>query len=253
MPKPTDRELPLKYRLSLNLQRAISYANLPWFGPSFKFILHRIGGYTCPEHEELRDKVKTIFVESEGKPIILCSNHLTMIDSMLLTSWLFSFSDFFKSFHLFPWNIPEKDNFGTNIALKAMCYLGKCVYLTREGSLSSKRLTWAKVRYLVESGQLVCIFPEGTRSRRGRIIPEYATFGVGRLVQHIPECQVLCVYLRGSAQETYSFFPKRHDTFYADASLIKPQSQQPGQPGAKEITMQIMHRLKEMEDQYFAR
>ena len=55
------------------------------------------------------------------------------------------------------------------------------------------------------------IFPEGTRSRTGRIDTENFSYGAGRLIEHIPECQVLCIYLRGDKQNTYSSIPKFND------------------------------------------
>ena len=152
---------------SLKIQNILSYFNLFWFGPLFIFLLRIVGGYKCEDIAGIRKKVDEYLEYSGDKPLIICSNHLTMIDSMLLTWILFGVGRIYRDFRLFPWNVPEIKNFGSNFLLRAMCYLGKCVYIERKGSLASKKDTWGRVRHLIKKGEIVCIFPEGGRSRTG--------------------------------------------------------------------------------------
>lgn len=243
-------QLKASQKAALIVQRWVSYLNFPWFGPLFLVLLYGVGGYRCEQKRALRKKVQELLAQGQGQPMILCANHLTMIDSMLISAFLFPVRRFMFDYSKFPWNIPEIVNFGKNFLLKAMCYLGKCVFIARQGSLSSKKLTWEKVKFLVEHRQLVCIFPEGGRSRAGRVEPENAVYGVGHLVQDLPGCKVLCVYLRGRDQRSYSFFPKRGDLFFADVALIEPQSPNHGRRGARDITLNVMDQLVTLEQGY---
>lgn len=228
--------------------------NLIWFGPFFIFLLRYVGGYRCTELDEIREKMKDVFRLHPGRPVLICANHLTMIDSMLITWLLFDFRTLLLHFNRFPWNVPELKNFGGNLLLRLMCYLGKCVYVERSGSAEAKRLSWAKVLYLNSLGETICVFPEGGRSRLGRINREEAVYGVGQLIQENPETIVVSVYLRGYHQDRYSFFPKRGDRFYIDFRVWTASSSEvlPGRRGQKTITLSIMDQLALMEEDYFA-
>ncbi len=233
------------------MQRFWGYLNLIWFGPLFILVMRIVGGYSCPEKAAIRRRLDAILEAHPGRPVLLCSNHLTMIDSMLLTWFLFDFKTLVLHFERFPWNVPELQNFGRNPLLRFMCYLGKCVYVERSGSTESRRLSWAKITYLHTQGEFICVFPEGGRSRSGRVATENAVYGVGQLVQDTPQTLVLTAYVRGIGQDQYSFFPKRGETFFLDLRVC-PCPISPGRRGQKDITMSIMHSLEAMEQVYFA-
>ena len=241
-----------KYRAALNLQKVVSYINFPWFGTFIVGLLYLLGGYRCENVGELRSRVRAMLDEVGDRPLVICSNHLTMIDSMLISTFLFFYGSYMYRFRLFPWNVPEVLNFGKNLPLRIMCYLGKCVFVERGGTLRSKKLTWEKLRYLVEQRELVCIFPEGGRSRSGRVEPENSVYGVGHLLQEVGDCHVLCVYLRGEGQKFFSFFPARKETFHVDVRMIRPRTEHSGRRGARDMTLQAMNQIKDMEDQYLA-
>lgn len=241
-----------KIKLQLKIQSMVSYFNFAWFGPLSVFLMRIVGGYRCSKVATLRKKVSDILRKTDGRPLIICSNHLTMIDSMLISWFLFDIRKFLVNFRLFPWNVPEIKNFGKNWFLRMMCYLGKCVYVERAGTPASKKLTLEKLRYLIRSRQLACIFPEGGRSRTGRIDEQGSMYGIGQLLQEINDCQVMCVYLRGDNQRSYSFLPKRGEVFYCDVSLATPKSDAKGRRGTKEITLKIVEQLQKMEQHYFA-
>ena len=96
------------------------------------------------------------------------------------------------------------------------------------------------------------IFPEGHRSRNGRVDTENYAYGVGRILQEVPSAKVLCVYLRGEHQETYGSQPRWGDKFYLDMELIAPASEQKSLRGGRDISSQIIAKLVEMEHKYFA-
>src|SRR5690606_36873849 len=140
-----------------------------WFSPLFYLLFRVAWRYHCDDLDAVRAKFSRVIRESSGAPLIIACNHLTMVDSMLLTLFLSSPGRLVTNFRLFPWNVPELSNFGTNLPIKIMCYLGKCVYVERRGSAESRKLTTEKLKYLLNNGQIVCLFPEGGRSRTGRI------------------------------------------------------------------------------------
>lgn len=225
--------------------------NLIWFGPFFIFLLRYVGAYRCAELREVRRRLAEVFEAHPGRPVLICANHLTMIDSMLITWLLFDFRILLQHFNRFPWNVPELKNFGGNFLLRLMCYLGKCVYIERGGSALARQLSWSKVLYLNSLGETICVFPEGGRSRSGRVEPEAAVYGVGQLVQQNPQTVVVSVYLRGYHQDSYSFFPKRGERFYVDFRVCSCEAL-PGRRGQKAITLSIMDQLAGMEGDYFA-
>lgn len=241
-------ELALEQQKKLNRQGFISYLNMFWFLPFFVLILRVWGGYRSPHTRLIRKKVRKLLNESQNRPIVICANHLTMIDSLIISWLLFSPASFFLEFRKFPWNVPEVKNFGKNFWLRVMCYLGKCIFIDRQGTAKDKKQTLAKIAHLTRQGQMVCIFPEGGRSREGRVIPENAVYGVGELIQEIPGCLALCIYVRGEHQEKFSYYPKKGESFYLDAHMMQPTSESTGRRGARDITMKIMNQLKVMED-----
>ena len=95
------------------------------------------------------------------------------------------------------------------------------------------------------------IFPEGGRSRIGRVDTENFSYGVGSILQEYPEARVLCVFFRGRQQMDFSTLPARGDEFYVDLRLLRPESKDQGLRGARDISTQIIQALAEMEKEYF--
>ncbi|MCX6129713.1 MAG: 1-acyl-sn-glycerol-3-phosphate acyltransferase [Proteobacteria bacterium] len=244
-------ELALRHQVSLRVQKFCGFINLIWFGPLFVLLLRGVGAYSCSNRLAVRQKLDGILKSNPGRPVLICANHMTMIDSMLLTRFLFEFRSLFLKFRRFPWNIPELQNFGNNPLLRLMCYLGKCVYVERHGSPESRKLSWAKVNWLTQQGDFICIFPEGGRTRIGRIDREAAVYGVGQLIQDNPQTLVVCAYLRGYKQENFSFFPMRGENFFLDLEVCNCTIN-PGRRGQRDSTLQIFDCLEAMEKKYFA-
>lgn len=233
------------------MQKFWGQVNLFWFGPLFIFLLKILGRYSCPTEGDTRKRLKELLERHPNKPILICANHLTMIDSMLITAFLFDLKTLLFQFRYFPWNVPEIKNFGNNPLLRMMCYLGKCVYVERSGSADSRRLSWAKIQHLNRQGDTICIFPEGGRSRTGRVDRDSAVYGVGQLVQTSPDTLVIAVYLRGVSQKEYSFFPRWKESFFLDWRAV-PCTIADGKRGQRDITLQIVSELESMEQDYFA-
>ena len=232
----------------LRLQRFLCLINLIWTGPLIWFIAYVILGYRCAEPAALRARMKLLLERSRGRPLLICANHLTKVDSILLILFLFSLRQILTDFRKMPWNVPEASHVRANPFYTLFCYLGKCIPIQRSGSSRQKGRTMAKVTALLQAGEYLCIFPEGRRSRSGRLAIDQAVYGVGRLLMRVPTSQVLCVYLRADRGKGFGNFPKWGSHFYWDVDLINPVTTEPGMRGTREMTQQIMARLKRMED-----
>jgi 1-acyl-sn-glycerol-3-phosphate acyltransferase len=130
-------------------------------------------------------------------------------------------------------------------------YLIKCVPIERGGDRRAVGAVLNKLVWLMKRGEVALVFPEGGRSRTGRVDTEAVTYGVGRIVKALPGCRVVCVYLRGESQESWSALPRRGDRFRIQAEAFEPKTDQKGMRGSLDINRQILTRLAEMEQRHF--
>lgn len=206
-------------------------------------------GYRIPAIRESRKKFMELVRESDS-PIVICGNHLTAIDSLLI---MWALAPGWKCFlvpSLMPWNLPDKANFTGNIYLRFMCYVGRCLPVVRKGPREDVKRVMNKVHALLEKGDSIMIFPEGGRSRIGRVDTENFSYGVGGILQE-SKARVLCVFFRGKKQKDFSGIPHRGDEFYIDLKMIEPKSENAGLRGARDLSTQIIHELANMEKVYF--
>ncbi|WKZ56995.1 MAG: lysophospholipid acyltransferase family protein [Bdellovibrionota bacterium] len=207
--------------------------------------------FRVSNHRELRETFATLTASRE--PLLICANHLTLIDSIVLQWALVPIRAFALQYRLLFWNLPARENVRRFLIWRIITYLGKCILVDRMGDKSTSQGLLQKVRYLLQRGEIVNIFPEGTRSRSGRISLEATNYGVGRILQATPGCRVLCVYMRGRSQERYSNFPANHEVFDLSMEVISPATALPGLRGARDISLQIVAKLQQMEEKYFSR
>jgi len=188
---------------------------------------------------------------AEGGPLLVCANHLTMIDSFLIAYALGAPSWYLFHPRAVPWNVPDRTVFAERRWQRLLLYAFKCLPIERGGTRSSVAGTLARFTHLLRSGGVGMVFPEGGRSRSGCVELDSAAWGVGRVVRG-GGCRVLCVYLRGDAQKGYSAMPARGDTIRARMSLFEPKTDLRGVRASREISRQILTRLAEMEAEHFA-
>ena len=165
------------------------------------FLAVRLRRYRIRDLKRLRSEVARLHKEHEG-PWLICPNHLTMIDSVLITYGMASLGGHILRFRRVPWNLPER-KVSTNIFLTVLCYLAKCLPVNRGGSREELQRLLDKCRRVFDWKQSLLVFPEGGRSRTGRVNLENFSYSVGRFVDENPNCRVMLVYLRGDGQETY--------------------------------------------------
>lgn len=234
---------------NLKIQKFADHLIFLFLGRLMFLVLRFVRGYKIKNIKEVREKYKKII--SIGQPILICPNHLTMIDSLILHLAFGSITWYFFHFNFFSWNLPAIENFKSKLIPRVITYLGKCIPIDRKGTQEHIELVLEQVRYLLRKKEVFLVFPEGGRSRSGRIELENTTYGIGKIIQDVENLKVLCVYMRGDNQLTYSYQPKNGDEFYIDMELITPQSDKKGLRATRDNSLQVMTKLKEMEDLYF--
>ncbi len=211
----------------------------------------KIAGYRVKNLEAVRKKVRRLMDEHPG-PWLVCANHLTLIDSVILLWAMAPTTRFLVHFDQMPWNVPEHMNFNRHMIVRIFCYLTKCVPVRRGGSRDAVRSLLEKCAWILGLGGNLMIFPEGTRSRTGRVNTEDFPYGTGRLFLKTPGCRVMCMYLRGDSQETYSNFPAMGETFHLDVEECFPRTSLRGLRAQRDCAGQIVRHLAGMEAAYFA-
>jgi 1-acyl-sn-glycerol-3-phosphate acyltransferase len=237
-------------RVALQVQLVVSRILSPLWIPVLTGVMRLGLGWRIEGADEVRREYRRLREQSH-EPILVCANHLTMLDSFVIGLALGSPGYYLRHFGALPWNTPERVHFASTWWKRVLIYVLKCVPVTRGASRAEVAKVLAKVRFLLQRGQAVLIFPEGGRSRSGRVDVEAAAWGVGRVVTSLPGCRVACVYLRGEGQEAFSDAPRRGERFHAAIACIEPKSDHGGLRGSVEVAQQIVGQLADMERRYF--
>ena len=240
-----------KSKIFLHLQNILGRITILIIAPLYFFIT-LIFFYRVRDLKDIRRRCAAEFARHKGGWII-CSNHLTMIDSFIVDYALFSLGQYIISYRKLPWNLPEGSNFQSNIFLRVLCYLSKCIPIHRGGSREKMKKNLDKCIYLLRQGDNIMIFPEGRRSRTGRVNKEDFSYGVGRFVKNVKNCKVMCMYLRGDKQDSYSIIPAWGEKFSVQMEVFTPELVEGSDLRVqREYAMQIIDRLAQMEEKYFA-
>jgi 1-acyl-sn-glycerol-3-phosphate acyltransferase len=242
--------LPRRARLALGVQRAVSLALSPFTTVAAYVLLRAWRRLRFVGTGELRRAYRR-FRRTERVPLLICANHLTMIDSALIAYALGSPLWYVLHFTSLPWNVPDRNTFATKPWQRTLTYIFKCLPIERGGARAEVADALARFIHLLRRGEVGMIFPEGGRSRTGRVEVENAAYGVGRIVKSVPGCRVLCVYLRGDAQRDYGSLPARGDTLRARIAWLEPKTDQRGLRGSLDVSRQILTRLAELEREHF--
>jgi len=200
--------------------------------------------------KELRREYKELLKNAKG-PVLVCTNHLTLIDSIIQAVALGSVSSYLLNFRLLPWNLPEKTNFYHKFHWRAVCYLGKCIPVIRKASPKETKNTTQKMQYVLAKGDVISIFPEGKRSRTGLVDDEDFSYGTGQLLKSNSNVSVLCIYMRGKENGGFANFPEIGENFYFKMKMIKPASELKGLRKVRDLSVQVISEIKRMEEEYF--
>lgn len=240
-----------KTRFQANLCRILL---LPVGGASVLLMKH-FRGYRIENLASIREQFRKIWgaKEREGFPLMICANHLTFIDSALIIWALASNWWYFFNYKAFTWNVPAGDFFKKKLHYHAILYLTKCIFIDRKGSPAHKNAVLNLCRYLLAKGNVVLIFPEGQRSREGRFIVDRLRFGPGKILTSLENARVLCIYLRGDKQETFSNYPPKGSSFHMRMKLIEPNVSEGSKKRASiNAVREIGAVIEQMESDYLA-
>ncbi|MCG2761196.1 MAG: 1-acyl-sn-glycerol-3-phosphate acyltransferase [Candidatus Delongbacteria bacterium] len=116
-------------------------------------------------------------IRRESAPYVFASNHTTMFDSGFIDCNAFFIKSFF-SFKYMPYHTPEYGNFYKNAILAWYMNHVKCIPLERGKGID--QFAQKIVSQKLKEGNIVHIFPEGTRSRTGELLQGKA--GVGKRI-----------------------------------------------------------------------
>ena len=235
----------------LQLQSMLGWLAIFIIGPLY-FMVLKVMGYRVRDLKKLRREFARQIKKHKG-PWIICANHLTMIDSAILVYATTSLYAHIRHYRAIPWNLPERDNFQRNILLSIFCYLGKCIPVNRGGDRAEMKKTLDKCAYILSRKQNLMIFPEGTRSRTGQVNTKDFSYGVGRFIKDVPDCKVMCLYLRGDGQDSYGTIPKFGERFTMLMSVLEPdRTEDSGLRAGRYYAKQVIKMLAQMEEDYFA-
>ena len=112
--------------------------------------------------------------------------------------------------------------------------------------------TLNKCNSILEWHQPILIFPEGGRSRTGRVNTKGYSYGVGRFVKDFKNSKIMCIYLRGDGQHNYGFTPRFGERFNINVELLQPEhTEENGLRAQRFYAEQIIKKLAHMEESYF--
>jgi 1-acyl-sn-glycerol-3-phosphate acyltransferase len=235
----------------LRIQNWIGWLSFPIWGSAVIAVMRWQFGYRVDNLMEVRKRFEQITQSATG-PVLLCVNHLTKFDSVILNWSLASVWSYFVDFDKFSWNMPERKRYRGHPLYHPLCYLGQCFPIERGGSRDSVKKSMDKVKYLLGKGHIVTLFPEGRRSETGRIDTEGYSYGAGRLISQLENCTAVCVYLRGHNQTGSSSFPPRGARFQVKLDAFQPTSVHKGLRASRDIATQVIEKMNQMETAYFA-
>ena len=241
----TELSLPLRDRIALLVQRELGRVTALVWVPLAVAVMHIGYGWRIRDLQATRAAFRA--ARREGGPLLVCANHLTMVDSLVVAWALAGPLTHLVRFSGLPWNLPERANFAASPLARVLAFFSKCLPISRGTDRRESARVVARAAWLVARGEAVLVFPEGGRSRTGRVDPENAAHGVGRLVGQVEGCRIFCIYLRGESQVEMSSLPARGETFRVRTELIEPRSAARGVRRSLDLASQIVYRLAELE------
>lgn len=244
-----DRDPPAAARLALHVQRAVSFALAPLWLAALVAWLRLVAGYRIEDAAAVRARYREL--RRTGGPLLVCPNHLTMIDSALVAWALGGPLGFLRDFGALPWNLPDRSHFAARWWSRALVYVLKCRPIDRGGRRAEVGEILGEAAWLLRRGEALLVFPEGRRSRSGRVEREARSWGPGRLITAAPGCRVLCVHLRGAHQEEFGVAPPRGERFRVRIDCFEPRSEQRGLRRSLDLTQQVLARLAALEERHF--
>jgi len=238
---------------TLALQRINAALVLPfWISLAFAVVQFGVR-YRFEGVKELRREFARA-ARDGGGPVLVCPNHLTLADPLLVGWSLGSLSWYARHWWAPPWIVLAQKNVERIFPamLRPLAWIAKCIPIPRGGNRFAVAAVLERLKNLLMLGDAVLIFPEGRRGRNGQVDVQANTYGVGRVLQAVPGCRVLCIYIRGELQQSWSDIPACGDRFHVRFAWLEPMSDARGMRRSVELTNQVLSRLANLENEHFA-
>lgn len=253
--KSASMPLSFQGRTFLNLQKAISYCLLLILDPVVRLLFYYYFRFSIAGGPEAKSAIRKKYADirrAHPGPLLICTNHLTYIDSLIQAVIISSTFGYMRQLSGLAWNLPERSNFYHKAIFRLICYLGRCIPVERGGSPAEAKRVTSQMVHVLKNGGIISIFPEGKRSRDGRVDDQDFSYGVGQLMNEFPDVNILCVYMRGTRDGGFAHFPSKGESYFLDMENISLVSELKGRRRARDLSTQIISKLKEMETRYFA-
>jgi len=176
-----------------------------------------------------------------------------MVDSIVQSAVFNSLWGYMKNYHSLPWNLPEKKNFYNKLHFRIICYLGKCIPVSRGVSSNEGKKLMHKMLYVLSKGDVLSIFPEGKRSRSGKVDDQDFSYGIGQILNECDGARVICLYMRGKNHGGFANYPTKGEDFYLKMEMIRPSSSLKGLRKVRDYSTQVIKKLVAMEEEFFGR
>ena len=233
-------------QLALIIQRIVCYFSLLVFYPILSIVMHSIYRYRIVGLKSIRKEFKKICSEVKG-PLLVCSNHLTYIDPVIIHWACGSLWYYLFHYNRLLWNFPNARYSQKNWVSRFFFFACKCIPVPRDRYNRKIKDSMQKMRYLLSCNETLLIFPEGKRSVTGKIDNQTLTKGIGRLLQEFNHLPVLCIYLRGESNNNSSI-PNKGEKFHLAFKLIIPENNSNDSTAIEDYSSQVRNTLCSMEE-----
>jgi len=182
-------------RRALELQRLVGRVLAPLWVPVCVGIMCFVFRWRIEGTREARRAYAQVR-RDPATPVLVCANHLTMLDSCVIAWALASPWRNVTHYASLPWNAPERANFASTWWKRALVWVMKCLPVERGGDRRAVGTVLNRLIYLMGRGEAGLLFPEGGRSRTGRVIrnsvarkqPARTTQSASTPIPHLPCC-----------------------------------------------------------------
>ncbi len=147
--------MPLAFRdrFALLLQREVGRLLGPIWIPIGAAVLRWRYGWRVVDAGPARREFARLRRES-STPLLVCANHLTMVDSFMIAMALGSQWWFVTHYGALPWNTPERDNFSRTWWLRVAIWVMKCIPVERGGDRREVGRTLDRFGYVLARGDV---------------------------------------------------------------------------------------------------
>lgn len=212
------------------------------------------------------DSKKNIINAFKKDRLLIVSNHMTLIDSVLIQLFILDLFGWFgvikNNFRQIFWNLPAIENLtllkshSANVNMFLYSKVGRLLPIDRLNQDSSMK-TLEQVSKLTDKKNVFLIFPEAGRTRREQFNEEDVTPGAAKVML---DCQknsgnlpgLLTIYVRAENQVGHSNLPSSDRIkIYADFSDSYPIEENHSQiRKRKNLTIFIGNKIKALQEKY---